>query len=173
MTRFYSSLGIASMLLTSLLIVSCGAFVPSDGNSTTSRNTFVDGSKRLRSQIVDDSEELLGTKYRYGGVNPRSGMDSSGLTNYVFQNAGITLRRSSSEQAKDGVSVRFKDAQAGDLVFFKKGGQVFHVAVITNYDGNNMQVIHSTTSRGVIQEEVLHNSYWGPKVAFVRDVISR
>ncbi|MEL6276861.1 MAG: C40 family peptidase, partial [Bacteroidota bacterium] len=150
----------------------CGAFAPSDGPSSESRTTYIDGTQRLRNQIVDYSEELVGTKYRYGGVNPRSGMDCSGLTNYVFQNAGITLQRSSGEQAKDGSSIKLKDAQPGDLVFFKKGGRVFHVAVITNYDGNNMQVVHSTTSRGVIKEEVLHNSYWGPKVAFVRDVIS-
>ena len=87
-------------------------------------------------------------------------MDCSGLCNYVFQNQGITLRRSSSEQAKDGVGINFRNAKAGDLVFFKKDGRVFHVAVIDEYDGHEMWVIHSTSSKGVIRQEIINNSYW-------------
>lgn len=169
-----------AFVLSGFLVVitfpSCGIFVPSDDyvrqKNTTTRSGN-DGSTSIRRGIVADALELTGVRYKYGGVNPRSGMDCSGLLNYVFQNAGITLRRSSREQVKDGFQIKKRDVKPGDLVFFSRGGQVFHVALITEYDGQNMQVIHATSSKGVIEQEILHNSYWTPKIHSYRDVISR
>lgn len=162
-----------------LSFTSCGIFVPSDdyarGERTSRTNTrpTTDATATLRLQIVEDAASLVGTRYRYGGVDPRRGMDCSGLLNYVFQNVGITLRRSSREQVKDGFAIKKRDVRPGDLVFFSRGGKIFHVAVISEYDGKNMYVYHSTSSKGVIRQEILNNSYWGPKIATYRDVISR
>lgn len=155
---------------------SCGIFVPSDDyNGRTEQRdnrTNTAGTSSLRNGIINDAKALIGTNYRYGGVNPQSGMDCSGLMNYVFQNAGITLRRSSREQVKDGKEVRQKDIVPGDLVFFSKGGRVFHVALVTDYDGDELYVIHSTSSKGVIRQEILGSSYWSPKIHSFRNVIN-
>lgn len=172
------------MLLISLLIGSCGIFVPSDdwqrGDNRDDRTTNnhrpndSDGTAALRGQVVNDAIALIGTQYRYGGVNPNTGMDCSGLMNYVFQNVGISLRRSSREQVKDGKNIRKQDVRPGDLVFFSKGGQVFHVALVVAYDGGDrMDVVHSTSSKGIIRQEILNNSYWTPKISSYRNVINR
>ncbi len=163
------------------VVSACGIFVPSDDYvRTNDSNTRPDKRPKgggeptadLRVQIVADAAELKGTRYKYGGVNPKTGMDCSGLTNYVFQNAGISLNRSSREQAKNGHPIKLKDAQAGDLIFFQRSGRIFHVAVVARNLGDKLYVIHSTTSRGVVEQEILNDSYWKPKIAFVRDVIS-
>ncbi|PHI19679.1 hypothetical protein CEQ90_11555 [Lewinellaceae bacterium SD302] len=179
----------SSALMALIFLTGCGIFVPSDDwnrdgtrtertDNERPRNTgnndrySGDGTETLRNQIINDAASLIGTKYRYGGVNPSSGMDCSGLMNYVFQNVGITLRRSSREQVKDGENIRKRDARPGDLVFFSKGGQVFHVALIVDYDGEDrMEVIHSTSSKGIIRQEILNNSYWTPKISSYRNVI--
>ncbi len=177
-------LSLRSSILLCLLIsfgftTACGIFVPSDDYvrgerpARVSNKGAVDATSTLRTQVIKDASSLKGTRYKYGGTNPKTGMDCSGLTNYVFLNAGISLNRSSKEQAKNGNAIKLKDAKAGDLVFFKNGGRIFHVALITEYTGDKLWVVHSTTSRGVISEEILSNSYWKPKIAFVRDVISR
>lgn len=160
------------------LIGSCGIFVPSDdyvrGRTQTNQERTrrpSDGTASLRRQVVDDATELVGVAYRYGGVNPQTGMDCSGLMNYVFQNVGITLRRSSREQVKDGKAIRRETVRPGDLVFFQRDGRVFHVGVVASYDGETMDIIHSTSSRGVIRQEILHNGYWGPKIHSYRNVI--
>jgi cell wall-associated NlpC family hydrolase len=178
------------LLLSAFFLSGCGVFVPSDDykrgepSSGKDRTTTATNNNRntgnstasviaLRQRIVDEAENLTGTKYRYGGVDPASGMDCSGMLNYVFQNEGIMLRRSSREQVKDGVDIKKKEVKPGDLVFFSNAGQVFHVALIAEYNGSDrMYVIHSTSSKGVIRQEILQNSYWGPKISSFRNVIS-
>lgn len=160
-------------------VTACGIFVPSDDYvrgekpARISNKGATDATTSLRTQITKDASKLKGTRYKYGGINPKTGMDCSGLTNYVFQNAGIGLNRSSKEQAKNGSAIQLKDAKAGDLVFFKNGGRIFHVAIVTENTGDKLYVVHSTTSRGVISEDIFASSYWKPKIAFVRDVISQ
>jgi cell wall-associated NlpC family hydrolase len=59
----------------------------------------------------------LGKSYRWGATGP-STFDCSGLTSFAFRQAGITLPRSSSQQALVGRPVAFGDLRPGDLVFF-------------------------------------------------------
>lgn len=177
-------LSLRSLILLCLLIsfgftTACGIFVPSDDYARGERPPKTSSTRSeappssLRMQVVVEAASLQGTRYKYGGVSPKTGMDCSGLTNYVFQNAGISLDRTSRDQAKNGSAIKLKDAKAGDLVFFKNGGRIFHVALITEYTGDKLYVVHSTSSRGVVNDEILNNAYWKPKIAFVRDVISR
>ena len=59
----------------------------------------------------------LGKSYQWGATGPKT-FDCSGLTSFAFRQAGITLPRSSSQQARVGRAVAFDDLQPGDLVFF-------------------------------------------------------
>ena len=76
---------------------------------------------------------LLGTPYRWGGSNPDSGFDCSGLVGYVFRSAlGIELPRVSREMAHDDNAELINDRTAlaaGDLVFFGRKGRVDHVGI--------------------------------------------
>ncbi|WP_142058355.1 NlpC/P60 family protein [Pseudonocardia kunmingensis] len=62
------------------------------------------------------AQTQLGKPYKWGAEGPNS-FDCSGLTSWAFKRAGITLPRSSSQQANVGRSVPMADLRPGDLVF--------------------------------------------------------
>ena len=64
----------------------------------------------------------LGKPYRWGAEGPGS-YDCSGLTSWAFARAGVTLPRSSSQQALVGTPVSWNEMQPGDLVFYYSPGQ--------------------------------------------------
>ncbi|GAB3356505.1 NlpC/P60 family protein [Modestobacter lapidis] len=69
--------------------------------------------------VVAAATKYLGVPYQWGGTDPKSGLDCSGLTQRVFADVGIDLPRTSSQQATAGRPVAsLADAQPGDLVFF-------------------------------------------------------
>ena len=127
-------------------------------------------SNELRNSIVDLSREYLGTPYKYGGVT-QSGMDCSGLVFTVFQDHNITLPRTSEQQSKSGKLIDLNSAVPGDLIFFRKNGRVFHVGIVSKIERDRMWMIHGSSSKGVIESEILNNSYWKPKYYQTRAVI--
>ena len=68
----------------------------------------------------------LGKPYRWGAEGPGS-YDCSGLTSWAFGRAGVTLPRSSSQQALVGTPVSWNEMQPGDLVFYYR--PVSHVGI--------------------------------------------
>ena len=68
----------------------------------------------------------LGKPYRWGAQGPGS-YDCSGLTSWAFAHAGVTLPRSSSQQALVGRPVSWNEMQPGDLVFYYS--PVSHVGI--------------------------------------------
>jgi peptidoglycan DL-endopeptidase CwlO len=91
----------------------------------------------------------LGKSYRWGAAGPRS-FDCSGLTSFSFRQAGITLPRSSSQQALVGRSVAFGDLQPGDLVFFHR--PVSHVGI---YAGGG-KMIHAPQTGDVVRYQTVN-----------------
>jgi peptidoglycan endopeptidase LytE len=86
----------------------------------------------------------VGIRYRYGGASPAVGFDCSGLVQYVFARSGLSLPRTSREQATSGRRVTGGVAalQPGDLMFFasQAGGRIEHVAI---YAGDG-RIIHAS-----------------------------
>jgi hypothetical protein len=73
----------------------------------------------LGEQAVSEAQKFLGVPYLWGGTNPSVGVDCSGLVQDVYKTLGISLPRTSEQQAATGVAVpSVADAQPGDLVFF-------------------------------------------------------
>lgn len=71
------------------------------------------------SAVVAEAAKYLGVPYQWGGTSPSTGFDCSGLVQTVFANLGVSLPRTSQEQANSGVAVpSLAQAQPGDLVFF-------------------------------------------------------
>jgi peptidoglycan DL-endopeptidase CwlO len=90
----------------------------------------------LGKQAVSIAKQYLGVDYKWGGTNPKTGLDCSGLTQLVYQQLGVDLPRVSRDQAKVGTEVAsLKDAKPGDLVFFDD--PVDHVGI---YAGNGKMV---------------------------------
>ncbi len=104
--------------------------------STTSRSTtrtpVNNNVPQSSSQIVNIAKQYIGIPYVYGGASP-AGFDCSGLTQYVYGQAGISIPRTASGQQSAATPV--SSPQPGDLVFF--GYPAYHVGI---YVGNGMMI---------------------------------
>jgi cell wall-associated NlpC family hydrolase len=85
----------------------------------------------------------LGRPYVYGGESP-SGFDCSGLVQYAYRAAGVTLPRTTGAQMSAGTPVSEANLQVGDLVFFYGGS---HVGI---YAGNG-EVVHAPVPGDVVK----------------------
>jgi cell wall-associated NlpC family hydrolase len=100
--------------------------------------------------VVDEAKKYLGIPYVWGGTNPRTGLDCSGLTQLVYKKFGVELPRVSYQQAREGTAVAsLADARPGDLLAF--GSPVHHVAI---YMGDNKMVHAPRPGKDVKIEEV-------------------
>ena len=164
------------LLLVGLLSYQCSS-VNSGFSTPPSTGTIRTGSStsQVRQNIADFAIDQEGARYKYAGRNPHTGFDCSGFTYYVFDNFGVNLTPVSRAQENEGRRIDVEDARTGDLLFFRrsKGGSVFHVALVVSNEPNNLTVIHSTSSRGVIVENILQSSYWRTKVTTARDILGR
>ncbi|GLY27012.1 transglycosylase SLT domain-containing protein [Kineosporia sp. NBRC 101731] len=96
------------------------------GTRPTPGTTSSAGS--LAEKAVTTAKQYLGVAYRWGGTDPETGLDCSGLTQLVYRQLGIELPRNSAMQATKGTRVSsIAAAQPGDLVFF--GSPVHHVGI--------------------------------------------
>jgi hypothetical protein len=91
--------------------------------------------------VVSEAAKYLGVPYQWGGTDPSTGLDCSGLTQLVYKNLGIDLPRTASQQATSGQAVAsLADARPGDLVFFDYSSSrpgVDHVGI---YVGNGKMI---------------------------------
>ncbi len=76
----------------------------------------------------------VGKPYVWGATGPNS-FDCSGLTQYAYRAAGISLTHFTGAQWREGKAISRADARPGDLVFFRS--DVSHVGI---YLGNNTMV---------------------------------
>jgi cell wall-associated NlpC family hydrolase len=131
--------------------------------------------EQTRHDVVQYARQYEGKPYRAAGKKPSTGFDCSGFTSYVMSNFKVALSASARDQVRQGREKPVSQARPGDLVFFRRGASepVFHVALVVSNNGRNLRVIHSTTSRGVVVDDILHSAYWKPKIYAVRDVLTR
>lgn len=109
--------------------------------------------------LYSEGCKWLGTPYKYGG-NDRNGVDCSGLMVAIYRDAlNIKLPRTSRQQSEWCRRVDIKNLQPGDLLFFDtsrdRNGKVSHVGL---YLGSG-EMLHSSTSRGVIVSTIVDNYY--------------
>jgi len=81
-----------------------------------------------------------GLPYVWGGAGP-SVFDCSGLVQWSFAQAGITMPRVAADQARTGPAVPLRQAEPGDLLFYHTDptapGYISHVAI---YLGNGLMI---------------------------------
>ncbi|MBX7548725.1 NlpC/P60 family protein [Streptomyces sp. NPDC004232] len=93
------------------------------------------------------AQSQIGKPYVYGATGTAS-YDCSGLTSWAYAQAGVSIPRTSQEQATIGTRISsMNDLQVGDLVFFF--GDIHHVGL---YAGNG-QVLHAPHTGAVVRYE--------------------
>ena len=101
-----------------------------------------------RNQIVNFAIKYVGNRYVWGGTSLTNGADCSGFVQSVMKNFGISLPRTSREQAKVGRAIKSSEMRPGDLIFYaNSSGTVNHVAM---YIGNG-QIVHAASSKSGIK----------------------
>lgn len=90
------------------------------------------GASNMRNRgeaLANFALRLRGSPYRYGGATV-DGFDCSGLVFYAHRALGLTVPRTSRDQADDSTDVKPKKLRPGDLVFFKiDSRRVNHVGI--------------------------------------------
>jgi hypothetical protein len=137
------------------LSIGCEAPKPALEDYRLKTTSFLD----IRQDIVQFSRKLIGCKYKTAGKT-NSGFDCSGLVIYVFREFQIPMAASAHAQSKKGKEIELKDATTGDLIFFGSPKQISHVGIISANKKKNLTVIHSSSSRGVIEENIMGSDYW-------------
>ena len=115
----------------------------------------IEVEKLTNKRLIEYVHQWWAVPYRIGG-NSKEGIDCSafvqGLTNEAF---GISLPRTSREQADFCKEISRQELKEGDLVFFASGRSISHVGM---YISNN-KFVHASTSMGVVISD-LDESYW-------------
>lgn len=97
-------------------------------------------------QVASMAQQYLGTPYVWGGKTP-DGFDCSGFVQYVYNQLGFSLTRTTYTQVDEGSEIDKNNLRQGDLVFFKKNGDIHHVGI---YIGNG-QFIHAPQTGEVVK----------------------
>lgn len=115
----------------------------------------IEVEKLTNKKLIEYVHQWWAVPYRIGG-NSKEGIDCSafvqGITNEAF---GVSLPRTSREQADYCKEIPKQELKEGDLVFFASGRSISHVGM---YISNN-KFVHASTSMGVVISD-LDEAYW-------------
>lgn len=67
--------------------------------------------------IVSAAYSQLGVPYVWGGTTPGVGLDCSGLTQYCYRQAGISIPRNTESQYAQGKKLSLSEVQPGDILY--------------------------------------------------------
>lgn len=137
-----------ALALGALLLQGCGAAVRSS----------VKGVRPVPpAALLKTAKAQLGKPYKYGGRDPKTGFDCSGLVWYCFHKHGSELPRSAREMYRLGSEVDRDELRPADLVFFDtEGPSPGHVGF---YVGKG-RFLHAPSKGKKVSTESLDNRYW-------------
>lgn len=107
--------------------------------------------------IIQEALKYKGYPYVWGGASPQTSFDCSGLVQWCYGVAGITMPRTAQEQYDATQHIGLEEAAPGDLVFFtgttNTGRYITHVGI---YVGDN-KMFHAGNPIGYAD---LTGRYW-------------
>jgi len=125
----------------------------SSSSSTTTASSSTPAATGSMAAAISFAEAQLGKEYVYGGTGPDT-WDCSGLTQAALAQAGISIPRTSEEQAAAATPVSMNALEPGDLLFWSTDGtaaNAYHVAI---YIGNGEYVEAANPSTGVVTDTI-------------------
>ncbi len=126
--------------------------------------------KNLRDKIVAYAKQYIGVKYVWAGCSP-DGFDCSGFTSYVLNHFNIKVSRTASGQLEGASKIKISNAYKADLVFFGHSGKITHVGLVVSDKGDELTMIHASTSKGIIITNIEKSTYWKPKLKGAAKVV--
>ncbi len=152
---------IFALIITVLCIGTACSSMPAKSTSEISGNTRVSLSASPGERAAAYALLQVGVTYRYGGSSP-DGFDCSGLVQYSYSRAGMSVARTTSQLWATTRAVDRRDLQAGDLLFFRFDGKMSHVAM---YIGGQ-RFVHAPSSGKTVTVASLDTTYY--QGAFIR-----
>lgn len=131
-------------------------------NSVSEKETAaVNQKEALRQEMVKFALSHLGNPYVWGGTNLETGADCSGFVMQIYKKYGYEIPRTSRSQSVYGMQIPIEYALPGDLIFYAKYGEVYHVSM---YIGNG-KVVHASNPRmGVISNGITRDAVWACRI---------
>jgi cell wall-associated NlpC family hydrolase len=118
-------------------------------------------------RAADTALSLLNAPYRAGGSAPSTGFDCSGLVQYSYRQAGLTLPRTTEQQRRASKPIRVAELRRGDLVFFdQEGKKNSHVGI---YVGSG-RFVHAPSSGKRVRSDTLNAPYWKKHISEARRI---
>lgn len=120
-----------------------GAGQESGGAGTAQDSAGTAGGRSVKSiggtefgrNVADYALQFVGNPYVYGGTSLTGGTDCSGYTQSVYRHFGVSIPRTSGEQAGFGREIPYEDMEPGDLVCYSGhvamyigGGRIVHAS---------------------------------------------
>ena len=119
-------------------------------------------------QVAQYALQFLGYNYSWGGKDPSTGFDCSGLVYYVYSQFGYSLNRVAQDQARNGVAVSADALQPGDILCFYSGSSyIGHVGI---YIGDGMFVHAQNSATGVVITDL--SGHYGQRGFEARRIVS-
>lgn len=127
-------------------------------------------------QLDDDSHAqdaviyalgLIGNRYQFGGRNPDSGLDCSGMVSWIYEQvAGLRLPHNAARIASLSRSIQRDELAPGDLVFFNTSGSAHsHMGI---YAGEG-RFIHAPSTRGkYVRTDTLDSGWFAQRISGLR-----
>jgi hypothetical protein len=166
--QFFTFNQVKTTFLLTVATLSLSSFSP-EHIATVKVNSTED---EYRAGMAGVAQNYLGIPYILGARGPKS-FDCSGFTSYIFNEFSAVMEPQAAAQAQLGESVSLSEVRPSDLVFFGSRNHVKHVALVVGRNADGITVVHCTTSRGVIVENITQSHYWSPKILFARNVVNR
>ena len=134
------------------------AATPAPASVMSGAASAATGAWQAARDLTARALDLLGIRYKWGGATPQTGLDCSGLVQFVFQEVtGVTLPRSARELSRIGDKVALSDLRPGDLVFFNTRRFAYsHVGI---YLGDN-RFIHAPRRGRQVEVATIDGAYW-------------
>lgn len=105
-------------------------------------------------RAVQAAESQIGVPYQWGAESPGVGFDCSGLTQWSWGQAGVSIPRTAEGQYEAVARVPLSAVEPGDLIFWGSGGSATHVGI---YVGSG-DVVHAPSSGGRVRVEAIWSS---------------
>lgn len=125
----------------------------------------IKAGKGVRGQIVRTAANQLGKPYVWGGSNPGTSFDCSGLVQWAYDKVGIKLPRVSADQARYGRRVPTSQLRKGDLVAWDNSSRNVGADHIAVYIGNGRIIEAAKTGTPIRVRPLGQNEgAWGVKI---------